>query len=611
MSTTTEPTPPGPAPAPTTPPIGPNDYATRPIETAPSQTMADLPNIARVIGFAGLFALVLGVVVIVLNMTLSPRWIGKGGGYLFSAFGIALMLYHAMRDGEPEVRRLYGMLAALWLVLGILAAVVPGPVFETALKKESGYNLLPGVGFGFLSLVFAIPFIRQETDPRYHDPAVLGLLGVGAALAVGSLLYGLYKPDFLVGPGIALALLGLGFLCAYMGQVDTSEGIGYRVAFILGAAGAGVMLFAIARSAVPSLLFEGPNSLRKASQVIDTWKAVGRGVLIALFAGIAAVGWLGKFPGWLRITLAAIGLAGVAVLAVASTTTVVNPMMTEMAQKAYLVPGGLILMGLGAVYLAVSLGICSDNQFITLTRRELASYIFSPIGHMVLGVIVLVLWAAYLFFVRRLTGAGRPIPEPIVQLFFIDFFPVLLLLFQVPILTMRLLSEEKRTGSVEVLLTAPVNEAPIVLSKFLATWIFFMVSWLPVGLFLVVLRVETDQPFDYRPLLSFYVALAAQGVAFLAIGLFFSALTRNQIVAAVLMLVVMMLFFGAYFLKDSPTMLGLPPVLQIAIGKLSYIDMWQESLAGKLPLRDVLLFVSMGVFFLFLSVKVLETRKWS
>ncbi len=330
-----------------------------------------------------------------------------------------------------------------------------------------------------------------------------------------------------------------------------------------------------------------------------------------MFLGIAAAGWFSRGPLWFRATVAAIGLAGVVVLAVASTTNVINPLTQQLAQKTFLVPGGLVLMGLGAVYLAVSLGICSDNQFIALTRRELAAYFLSPIGFLVLGGMALAQWGAYYFFVSRLASARGGIPEPIVALYFIAFFPVLAVLLEVPALTMRLLSEEKRTGSLEVLLTAPVNEAPVVLSKFLATWLFFMLTWLPSGLFLVALRLETDQPFDYRPMFSFYIALAAQGFAWVAIGLFFSSLTRNQIVAAVLMFVVMLFFFGCYLIKDSPTALGLPTVLQIAIGRLSFIDMWQDSLSGKLPLRDVLLFLSVGVFFLFLSVKVLETRKWS
>jgi len=235
----------------------------------------------------------------------------------------------------------------------------------------------------------------------------------------------------------------------------------------------------------------------------------------------------------------------------------------------------------------------------------------SPIGYLVLGGMAMAQWGAYWDFLGTLSESRGALPEPIVRFYFVALLTVFALVLEVPALTMRLIAEEKRTGSLEVLLTAPVNEAPIVLSKFLATWLFFLISWLPAGLFLVALRVEADTPFDYRPLLSFYVALAAQGAAFVAIGLFFSSMTRNQIVAAVLMFVVMVFFVACYLVKGSPTAMGLPPFAQTALGRMSFIHMWQESLAGQLPIRDVLVFSSLGVFFLFLSVKVLETRKWS
>jgi ABC-type transport system involved in multi-copper enzyme maturation permease subunit len=181
----------------------------------------------------------------------------------------------------------------------------------------------------------------------------------------------------------------------------------------------------------------------------------------------------------------------------------------------------------------------------------------------------------------------------------------------VPALTMRLFAEEKRTGSLEVLLTAPVNEVPVVASKFLASWLFFLFCWVPSGLFLIALRAVGDTPFDYRPVLGFYVALAAQGVMFIGIGLFFSALTRNQVVAAVLTFVVMLLLLGCTLLRFIPGALGLPQFLLDAMGRLSFYHMLRDSLGGQLPLRDVALFVSLGVFWLFLAVKVLEARKWS
>jgi ABC-type transport system involved in multi-copper enzyme maturation permease subunit len=200
-----------------------------------------------------------------------------------------------------------------------------------------------------------------------------------------------------------------------------------------------------------------------------------------------------------------------------------------------------------------------------------------------------------------------PMTEPIVRSYLFDLIPIFCVTLPVPALTMRLLAEEKRTGSLEVLLTSPVNEWPVVLSKFFATWIFFLICWLPAGLFLIFVQMEAGAAFDYRPLLSFYVALAACTAAFISCGVFFSALTSNQIIAAVLTFMVMVLLVICYFVKGL-TIFG--PVLQTFFTRLSFIDMWRESLRGQLPIRDVLVWASAAVFGLFLSVKVLEARKW-
>ena len=93
-------------------------------ETAPSQTMVEGPGFARIVGFVGLFALVLGSVVIITNMALTPRWITTGWGYLFAAFGIVLLMYHAVSDTEPEVRRMYGLFSAILLVLCLLVPIL-------------------------------------------------------------------------------------------------------------------------------------------------------------------------------------------------------------------------------------------------------------------------------------------------------------------------------------------------------------------------------------------------------------------------------------------------------------------------------------------------------
>jgi ABC-type transport system involved in multi-copper enzyme maturation permease subunit len=185
--------------------------------------------------------------------------------------------------------------------------------------------------------------------------------------------------------------------------------------------------------------------------------------------------------------------------------------------------------------------------------------------------------------------------------------------FTVPVLaaaiTMRSFAEEKKSGTLEVLLTAPVSDWAVVLSKFLAALTFFMLCSLPAAGFLVALRYAGGTPFDYRPLLSYYLAMLACGVSFVGLGIFVSSLTRNQIVAAVAtfagiftMLLTVLRDLFASAIKEQ----GLRNVL----GKFDYFTLWQQSLNGQLPIPEVCVQLSLGVFWLFLTIKVLEARRW-
>jgi hypothetical protein len=369
--------------------------------------------------------------------------------------------------------------------------------------------------------------------------------------------------------------------------------------------GAAIALFALGRAIFPTVLADGPAILRRPDQSLDIWKVMGRVIVIAGFLGLIAWGTRKEYPLWLRATFGGIGLIGAGVFIVACFSS-----QLSVPPKPSLVPGGVSLIALGLIYLAIALGVCSDNQLVTLTRRELSAYFFSPIGFLVLGLMVFAQWISYLVFVGIL-ASGAPMQEPIVQSYghgILNFFVFVVL---IPVLTMRLLAEEKRTGSLEVLLTSPVNETMIVLSKFFGTLIFYLICWLPTGLFLITLRVVGDQPFDYRPLLGYYVGLTAQGAMFIAMGMFFSSLTKNQIVSAMLTFLVMytLLFFA--ILRFNPTLMPVPEALLAVAERLSYYHMWEESLSGQLPIRDVLLSLTLAVFGLFLTVKVLESRKWS
>jgi ABC-type transport system involved in multi-copper enzyme maturation permease subunit len=602
----TSPTAPGGAPEPV---LGPVSPFTPTAETAPSVIVTEGPTAARVVGFVGLFLAVLGLVVVVTTRaTGQARWVPEWMGLMFGAFGLALMLYHALTDTEQEVRRMYGMLAGILFLVALAFGLLPGPFESAGAPKQMGYYLMPwGLAAGLLALLFVVPFTRNETDETLRELVLYGLLLVGGALSIGVVAAGILgKSDFLAGPGVALALLGVGFICAYLSQTDSSEGLGYAVALTLGAVGAGVLFYVFARTVFPTVLFEGPGVLRKPNGALDYWRVAGRGLIVLAGLGLVAWGALGRFPTWMRAALAAAGLSVAAVFIVASTGTYLS-----MAPRLFLVPDGLILAFLGLVFLAVGLGVCSDSQFVTLTRRELSSYFFSPIGYLVLGGMVMCQWLGYWQFYEVLSDVGRrqaALPEPIVRFYLFDLIPILCVILPVPALTMRLLSEEKRTGSLEVLLTSPVNEWPVVLSKFLATWIFFLICWLPAGLFLISVRMEAGAPFDYRPLLSFYAALAACSAAFISCGIFFSALTSNQIIAAVLTFMTLLFLVVCYFVKNQMT--GIGATAQAFLTRLSFIDLWRESLRGQLPIRDVLVWASAAIFGLFLSVKALEARKW-
>jgi ABC-type transport system involved in multi-copper enzyme maturation permease subunit len=158
-----------------------------------------------------------------------------------------------------------------------------------------------------------------------------------------------------------------------------------------------------------------------------------------------------------------------------------------------------------------------------------------------------------------------------------------------------------------MLLTSPVNESSIVLSKFLACWIFWMISWLPYFLFLVGLRVVGGEEFDYRPLLSFGLALAATGGGFMAMGLFFSSITKNQIIAAVLTFVGMMVHLSLFMFQG---VFDPGSIWREIFTYASFFDLWRTYLQGNFAPRYLIFHVSAMVFFLFLTVKVLEARKW-
>ena len=572
---------------------------TPPGELTPSDSQEVVPHLSRLAGMVGLFLLTIGTASVVAAEQYQRGPLGSGYGYLAGTVGLALLLIHALRDSDVEIRRMYGGFGLFLLALSVLVSVVPGGE-----GGRVGYNLLPwGFAAASAALLFLVPFARHETDARIHDAVEMLLLGVGALLLVGSTAYSLVVPEALLGPGLLLPLLGLAYLCAYLSNTDTSFGLGYRVAMGLGVLGAVALAVAVGRAVVPTVLYEGPSAVRNAAQGYDALKLAGRVASILLAVGVAALGLVRSLPDWFRSVAVVAGLSLAAVFLTGTFSKAIT-----LAPQPFLVPYGLILGALGGVYLVVSAGALTDNQFIVLTRRELASYFYSPIAYLVLFGMVAVMGVGYLWFLLNDVVPGRAIAEPIVQRYYpFEIISAFLIVLIVPALTMRLFSEEERTGTLEVLLTAPVTDGTVVLSKFAACWLFFMTCWIPGGLYLVALRIEGGTPFDYRPILTYYLALGSCAAAFTAIGLFFSSVTKNQIVSAVLTGSVMFLIV----LTVLSSLPGLPSGVKVVMMKFDVLRLWGQALSGQLPVQTVVFQLSVAAFFLFLTAKVLEVRKWS
>jgi hypothetical protein len=282
---------------------------------------------------------------------------------------------------------------------------------------------------------------------------------------------------------------------------------------------------------------------------------------------------------------------------------------TAAVPRNYFLPHGLVFMTIGLLYLAISLGFCSENRLVILTRREIALFFYSPIAYVVVFFLALLGWILFLLFLTQVTRPDAPpMIEPIVAHYILNWLPVFCVIFIVPVLTMRLMSEEKRSGTLEVLLTAPVSESSVVLSKFIAGLVIFLMLWIPWGLFLVGLRIGGGQPFDYFALLSFYVALLFTGASFIAMGLFFSCLTSNQIVAAVLTFAGMMAQLILLFIQRE---VDNKSAWRAIIEHVAYVNVWINSFQGVLVPAQLLFHVSFAIVWLFMAVKVLEARKWS
>ena len=236
-----------------------------------------------------------------------------------------------------------------------------------------------------------------------------------------------------------------------------------------------------------------------------------------------------------------------------------------------------------------------------ILRRELASYFVTPIAYVVL--------VFFLFMANGLGfwfGALYEREQADLQPFF-SFFPWLFL-FLIPALSMRLWSEERRTGSIELLLTQPVTLWQAVVGKFLAAWL--MVGLALVLTFPVWLTINYLGDPDNGTIFASYVGTFVMAAGFLGVGSFTSSITRNQLIAFLISgaigfgFVVIGFPMFTDWLRDH-----VPAWLANGITELSFYSHFVNIIKGVLDLRDLLYFALITIFFLLASTVVLDVRK--
>jgi ABC-2 type transport system permease protein len=249
----------------------------------------------------------------------------------------------------------------------------------------------------------------------------------------------------------------------------------------------------------------------------------------------------------------------------------------------------------------------------TIAKREFAHYFVSPIAY---AVAIMFLGLLGFLFILNVgsgvisggMGGGAPPSMDYV------FSPLVsLILFFSPVLTMRLLAEEQNKGTLELLLTAPVREWEVVLGKWLGAWMFGLVLLATTLVYCLVLYAYGNP--DTGPIVSGYIGLALLIGAILAIGVFASSLTGNLIVAvAICYAFVLMIFIigaASQLVQGLFAGFGQGQFIANAITYLDFGDHFYSTFnRGTIQTTDILYFVTVIVVSLFLSIRVIEARRW-
>jgi ABC-2 type transport system permease protein len=230
---------------------------------------------------------------------------------------------------------------------------------------------------------------------------------------------------------------------------------------------------------------------------------------------------------------------------------------------------------------------------LTVARKEIATYFKSPIAYILIGLFMLMI--SIIYYTPLSVGSG-------------DFMPVLenmgfFLVFLVPILTMRILAEDRKNGTEVLLLTSPTSLAKIIIGKFMAMYFIFLVITI-LSLIYPLIMVIFGATFTVQ-LAGGYLGFLLLGGAFISVGVFASSLTENQIIAAIISFVALLVMWIAdAFAAEVGGILG---TVLTWISLLSRYDVFTKGILG---LPEIVYLVSFTALFIFLTIRMIERRRW-
>ena len=253
------------------------------------------------------------------------------------------------------------------------------------------------------------------------------------------------------------------------------------------------------------------------------------------------------------------------------------------------------------------------NNVLAIAHKELKGYFASPIAYIVIGFSAILFgwfFVNLLYYFDRISmqagmGMGGAetvnVNEMLISPLFLNVSVILL--FTLPLLTMRTYSEEKRSGTIELLLTSPLTDLQIVTGKFLGALVLY-IAMLAVTLIHIGFLFAFGNP-EWRPIATGYLGLLLMGGCFLSLGLFVSSLTRNQIVAGMITFAVFLLFWVINWIS---TFTG--PTMQNVLNYLSITEHLNDFANGVIDTKHLVYYVSFIAFSLFLTVRAVDSERW-